>query len=111
MARDGRPWGEGGVADGAGPAALPGLVVMGVRDGVLPSGRSGDDWRGGFCRNWMNPITYTCGRERTRRCLKHWQRCVCRCMHVCVCVCVCSPRSPSVHWNVTPPERADSAAA
>lgn len=55
-----RPGGEGGVADGACPAPLPGLaVVMGVGDGVLSSGRRGDDWRGALCRYCMSLITYT----------------------------------------------------
>lgn len=48
MARERRPGRESGVADGARPAALPGLAMMGVGvgDGVLSSGWRGDDRRG-----------------------------------------------------------------
>lgn len=56
MARKRRPGRKGGVADGAGPAPLPGLAVMRVRDGVLSSGRRGDDWRGALRRR-VYPIT------------------------------------------------------
>lgn len=54
-----RPRREGGVADGARPAALPGFPVVGVRDGVLSSGRRGDDRGGAVCRRRVDPITYT----------------------------------------------------
>lgn len=59
VARERRPGREGGVADGACPAPLPGLVVMGVRDGVLSSGRRGDDWGDAVRRCCVDPITYT----------------------------------------------------
>lgn len=58
VARKRRPGREGGVADGARPASLPGLAVMGVRDGVLSSGRRADDRRGALWRR-VDPITYT----------------------------------------------------
>lgn len=54
-----RPRGEGGVTDGARPAALPGLGMMRVRDGVLPSRRGGDDGRGALCRPRVDPVTCT----------------------------------------------------
>lgn len=53
-----RPGREGGVANGARPAPLPGLAVVRVRDGVLSSGRRGDDWRGAVCRHRVDPVTY-----------------------------------------------------
>lgn len=59
MARNGRPRGEGGVANGARPAALPGLAMMRVGDGVLPSRRGGDDGRGALCRHSVDPVTCT----------------------------------------------------
>lgn len=61
MARNGRPRREGGVTNGACPAALPGLAmrVMRVGDGVLPSRRGGDDGRGALCRHSVDPVTCT----------------------------------------------------
>lgn len=64
MARDGRPGRKGSVANGASPASLPGLAVMRVRDGVLSSGRRGDDWRGAFCGRWMYSVTCTRGTKK-----------------------------------------------
>lgn len=60
VARQRRPGREGGVADGARPAPLPGLGVMGVRDGVLPPGRGGDHRGGALCGCCVDPVT--CGR-------------------------------------------------
>lgn len=57
MARERRPRREGGVADGAGPAALPGLAVVRVGDGVLPPGGGGDDRRGAVARCGVDPVT------------------------------------------------------
>lgn len=60
MPRNGRPGREGRVADGARPAALPSFaVMMGVGDGVLSSGRGGDNWRGAVCRCRVDPVTCT----------------------------------------------------
>lgn len=53
-----RPRREGGVANGAGSAALPGLSVMGVGDGVLSPWWGGDDWRGA-AGSFVDPITCT----------------------------------------------------
>lgn len=64
-----RPGWEGGVANGAGPAPLPGLAMMGVRDGVLPSGRGGDDRGGAVCSCWVDPVTYA---WRTKRTGNNW---------------------------------------
>lgn len=57
MTRERRPGRKGGVADGARPASLPGLAVMGVGDGVLSSRRRGDDRRGGVCGRRVDPVT------------------------------------------------------
>lgn len=68
VARKRRPGREGGVADGARPAPLPGLAVMRVRDGVLPSGRRGDDWRGALLLgHWVDPVTCVWRMKRTKR--------------------------------------------
>lgn len=58
VARERRPGREGRVADGTGPAALPGLgMVVRVGDGVLPPGRGGDYRRGAFARCGVDPVT------------------------------------------------------
>lgn len=67
VARKWRPRREGGVTDGACPTPLPGLSVMGVGNGVLSSGRRGDDWGGAVRRCCVDPITYTWGTKRTGR--------------------------------------------
>lgn len=58
VARERRPGREGRVADGTGPAALPGLgVVVRVGDGVLPPGGGRDDWRGAVACCRVDPVT------------------------------------------------------
>lgn len=58
VARQRRSRWEGGVANGTRSAALPGLSVMGVGNGVLSPRRGGDNWRGAP-RCFVNSITCT----------------------------------------------------
>lgn len=97
MPRNWGPGREGRVADGARPAALPRFAgMMGVGDGVLSSGRGGDDWRGAVCRCGMDPVTCTWRMTRTTRKIN-------------ACVHVCTPRSPFMQWDLTFPKQADEA--
>lgn len=58
VARQRRSWREGSVANRARSAALSGLSVMGVWNGVLSPRRGGDDWRSAP-RCFVDPITCT----------------------------------------------------